>query len=151
MEMDPNVGVIDENMKSNEEGSKEGGRKFDKDKPRYDLVPPEAIRAIAEALTYGAAKYEPNNWQQLSDFKARYTAAHMRHFEAYRSGELIDEESGLPHLYLGMCNLAFLIWGEEHGACDTEPTCSKTHGDGNWPKPAEHVMHDSGIPTEQGE
>jgi len=33
------------------------GRKFDGEKPRMDLIPPEAMFALAEILTYGAKKY----------------------------------------------------------------------------------------------
>jgi len=33
------------------------GKKFDGDKPRMDLIPPEAMFALAEILTYGARKY----------------------------------------------------------------------------------------------
>ena len=82
--------------------------KFDTSKTRYDLVPPSAIKAIANVLTYGAKKYKPNNWQLVEDTE-RYTAALYRHLEAWRSGEINDSESGLPHLEHAMTNLAFLI------------------------------------------
>lgn len=88
------------------------GIKYDSNKLRYDLIPPEATSALARVLTYGAAKYGPNNWQQLDDFTARYTAALMRHLEAWRGGEEVDSESGLPHLEHALCNLAFLVWKE---------------------------------------
>lgn len=82
--------------------------KFDGSKVRYDLVPPSAILAIAEVLTYGARKYKPGNWRKTDD-PSRYVAAAMRHFERYRQGEEFDEESGLHHLAHCMTNLAFLI------------------------------------------
>lgn len=81
--------------------------KFDTNKLRYDLVPPSAIAGLAEVLTYGAKKYKPNNWRNVKD-PERYIAAAMRHFEAYRSGEEHDPESGLPHLAQVMTNIAFL-------------------------------------------
>lgn len=81
--------------------------KHDQGKLMYDLIPTSSTKALAEALTYGAKKYEPNNWQKGD--VTRYTAAAFRHFEAFRSGELVDEESGLPHLSLLITNVAFLI------------------------------------------
>lgn len=44
------------------------GKKFDEEKDRYDLVPPEIEEAIAKVLTFGAAKYgleARNEWQRL--------------------------------------------------------------------------------------
>jgi len=82
--------------------------KFDGDKLRYDLIPPSSLKALASVLTFGARKYEPNNWRNCEDL-GRYVAATMRHFEAYREGEMLDEDSGYPHLWHAMTNLAFLI------------------------------------------
>lgn len=82
--------------------------KFDGDKARYDLVPPSAIQGMADVLTFGARKYKPNNWKNCED-PERYVAAYMRHLEAYRNGEELDKDSGLPHLAHAMTNLAFLL------------------------------------------
>ena len=82
--------------------------KFDADKTRYDHVPPSAIQGIAAVLTFGARKYKPNNWKNCED-KERYVASLLRHIEAYRSGEELDQESGLHHLAHAMTNAAFLI------------------------------------------
>jgi len=81
--------------------------KFDDDKLRYDLIMPEWETALAEVLTHGAKKYKPNNWQQGEI--ERYVAATMRHWNAYRSGEKTDPDSGFPHLWHVMTNIAFLI------------------------------------------
>ena len=81
--------------------------KHDNDKLRYDLIPTEAMAALASVLTYGAKKYDANNWRQVDD-PARYIAALHRHLEAWRGGENTDAESGLPHLHHALTNLAFL-------------------------------------------
>lgn len=91
--------------------------KFDGDKLRYDLIPPSAMEALASVLTFGARKYEPNNWRNCKELD-RYVAATMRHFEAYRAGEFFDSDSGYPHLWHAMTNLAFLI---ELSDSKTEP------------------------------
>lgn len=85
------------------------GRKDDAGKPRFDLIPPEFDLAVARVLEYGARKYAPDNWRKVSDWKARYTAALMRHVCAWRAGEELDKESGLPHLAHAACCVAFLI------------------------------------------
>ena len=91
------------------------GRKDDLGKLRYDLLPPNALREVAKVLTHGAAKYAPYNWQVVDDAKARYTAALMRHFEAWRDGETFDLDSHLPHLAHTACNALFLLWFELKG------------------------------------
>lgn len=82
--------------------------KFDGDKLRYDLIPPSTMKALAEVLTFGARKYKPNNWKECADTD-RYIAALYRHLEAWRAGEEKDEESGMPHLWHAITNLAFLV------------------------------------------
>ena len=85
------------------------GMKFDSDKLRYDLVPPSALEKIVEVLTYGAKKYAPENWKKVEEPERRYIAAAMRHIEAFRKGERLDPESGLPHLAHAACCLMFIL------------------------------------------
>lgn len=89
--------------------------KYDKDKVRMDLVPLECVESIAKVLTYSAKKYADNSWQDLTDFWKRYKAALLRHLTAIDKGELIDSESGLPHIDHVLCNALFLSWGFHHG------------------------------------
>ena len=84
------------------------GLKFDNGKLLYSLIPPETTKALAEVLTYGAQKYAPNNWQLVENGEVRYLDALFRHLEAYRAGEQVDPESGLPHLSHVLTNVAFL-------------------------------------------
>ena len=87
-----------------------GGLKFDAGKLRHSLIPPEATRALAEVLSFGARKYAPNSWQTVPNAPERYLDALIRHLEAHRSGELYDPESNLPHVYHLLCNAAFLTY-----------------------------------------
>jgi hypothetical protein len=96
------------------------GLKYDAGKLRYSLVPTEALRGLAEVLTFGAEKYEPNSWQEVENAEERYLDALIRHIEAYRSGEALDQESGLHHLKHAACNVAFLIYFEETSARRTD-------------------------------
>ena len=82
--------------------------KHDAGKLRFELIPPSALKAIAEVLTFGANKYSDNNWQNVDD-PGRYVGALYRHLEAWRAGEEMDPESGLPHLHHAITNLTFLI------------------------------------------
>lgn len=92
--------------------TKAEGMKFDTGKLRYDLLDPMFEKSVVEVLTYGANKYGPNNWQAVDS--ERYYAAFKRHFNAWRTGELNDEESGLHHLSHAACNLYFLYWKEQN-------------------------------------
>jgi len=86
----------------------EGGRKFDGGKIRYGLLPPLALKATADVLTFGAEKYEPDNWKRVPDSLNRYFDAAQRHMWAFKEGETIDPESGKHHLAHALCCLMFL-------------------------------------------
>lgn len=85
-----------------------GGRKFDGNKLEYGLLPPYALEETVRVLTFGAQKYERDNWQRVPDSKRRYFDALQRHVWAWKQGEQIDPESGLHHLAHAMCCLMFL-------------------------------------------
>lgn len=92
----------------------EQGKKFDAGKTRWDLVPPEVLRRIADIFTYGAEKYAPDNWKLVRPFRSRYLAAAFRHIYAWAGGEQSDPESGMHHLAHAATNLIFLMWGEHN-------------------------------------
>ena len=84
-----------------------GGIKYDTGKLRLDLIPPEMHEALGKVLTFGAGKYGDRNWEAGID-EGRLYAAAQRHLLAHRKGELLDPESGLPHLYHAFCNLGMM-------------------------------------------
>lgn len=88
------------------------GLKFDTAKARFDLVDPRFEEEVAKILTYGAAKYDDNNWQLLENGTDRYYAALRRHLNAWWKGEKMDPESGSRHLSHCATCLMFLMWLE---------------------------------------
>ena len=95
------------------------GRKHDTGKLRWDLLPIDIIEQVVDILTYGAAKYDPNNWQKV-DTKRHY-AALMRHLSAWRQGEEFDKESDRTHLAHALCDLIFIAWQEKHKTRESLP------------------------------
>ena len=85
-----------------------GGRKFDGGKLEYGLLPPLALEETVKVLTFGAQKYERDNWKKVPDSKRRYFDALQRHVWAWKQGEQLDPESGIHHLAHAMCCLMFL-------------------------------------------
>ena len=85
-----------------------GASKGQKD-ARFDLIPTEPLRQLAVHYGLGARKYESipraeghdgaavDNWRLGFPFSSS-TAALMRHFNAWQSGEDVDEETGSNHL-----------------------------------------------------
>ena len=93
-----------------------GPQKFDGEKLRLDLIPPEFLNAAARGLGYGARKYSAGNWAQQPGLDhSRLYGAIQRHLNAYWSGEDVDTESGNCHLDHAACMLAFLIAGRQRG------------------------------------
>lgn len=81
---------------------KEPGSKLDKGKT--DILRgaiqyfPKALEAVAKVSEYGANKYAWKGWESVPDGETRYGAALSRHL-LKEDRELIDEESGFPHIF----------------------------------------------------
>lgn len=100
--------------------SEQIGRKFDGGKPMYGLLPPKALRATVDVLTFGAQKYEVDNWKYVDNSLRRYFDAAQRHLWDWKEGEQFDPESGMHHLAHAICCLMFLY----------------EHDTGEWPIPS---------------
>ena len=83
------------------------GVKFDSGKLRMDLLPPDALEALARILTDGAIKYSSRNWELGMEWSRPY-AALQRHILAWWGGQDVDPESGHPHLWHVLTNAVFL-------------------------------------------
>ena len=85
------------------------GIKYDSAKPRMNLLPPKAIVEVSKVLTFGAEKYDAENWRKLDDLQNRYTAGALRHIFAHMDGEQLDPETNLSHLAHALCCLLFKL------------------------------------------
>lgn len=90
------------------------GRKDDGGKLLWRLLPIPPVREIVRVLTFGAVKYEPNNWKHVEP-RHRYTDAMLRHITAWMDGERDDHESELHHLAHAGCCLLFILYFELKG------------------------------------
>ena len=83
------------------------GTKHDGEKNRLELVDALAVEGLGQVLTFGARKYDANNWRGGIEY-TRIIGAIKRHLSAIERGEDTDQESGLPHIdHLG-CEWMFL-------------------------------------------
>lgn len=81
-------------------------------KLKFELIPARAEKAIAEALTYGANKYGPRDWEERAmsgkSTISEYIGSIRRHLSDYTLGEDHDRESGLHHLICAAVNCMIL-------------------------------------------
>lgn len=94
--------------------SKEEANKFDGEKVRLDLLPPEAIFSLGKVMTFGAQKYGDRNWENGMKWSRLFGAA-MRHLWAWFKGEDKDPETSYSHLEHALCCVAFLVAYEQRG------------------------------------
>jgi len=95
------------------------GKKYDGGKPKMYLLPPKAIVEVSKVLTYGAEKYNEDNWRKLENLQNRYSGGALRHIFAHLDGEYVDEETGCSHLAHAICCLMFKLEEElENGRSD---------------------------------
>lgn len=95
---------------------KDGSGKDDRadGKPRWELLPLDAIEEIVKVYTMGAEKYADDAWKTIPDAHRRYLAALFRHVAAYERGERLDKESGLSHLAHAAWNAIAILWLDLH-------------------------------------
>ena len=82
-----------------------------KNKPRYDLIPPELLKRLAELYARGAEKYGDNNWRLATTPEEinRFKASAFRHFMQWQSGEE-DED----HASATLWNVIAYEWHTKH-------------------------------------
>lgn len=81
--------------------------RFNEGKPKLSFIPLSLMEDCSRVFTYGAAKYERDNWKKGDYFNSIMDST-LRHLGKIQEGEYVDEESGLPHLGHVMCNIIFL-------------------------------------------
>ena len=98
------------------------GQKHDTGKLPYELLPLSGLYEIARVLTYGARdKYAPCNYMYVENGKSRYTAACWRHISKHMQGQILDNETNMPHLaHAGCC--MFMIGALNYPVQDCHPT-----------------------------
>ncbi len=111
---------VDDSFGPPDEDQHAPGAKLDAGKNMMDLIPAETLQHLGEVLTFGCRKYSRDGWKAVSDAKNRYSAAMLRHYAAWKSGESLDPESGIPHITHMMCNAVFLDYLERSNATRTE-------------------------------
>jgi hypothetical protein len=95
--------------KMQNEIEKNEGRKDDKGKAMFSLIPALAEAEVAKVLTFGAAKYGRDNWRFLEDLEIRTMDAALRHISETRLGRKTDNESGLHPIAHAICELLFFL------------------------------------------
>lgn len=78
-------------------------------------IPPTAMFYLGAVLESGAEKYGLYNWRDSAVDISVYFDALQRHMLMFRDGEILDPESGLPHLAHAMANCAIILDAMESG------------------------------------
>lgn len=92
--------------------SPEVGDKLKKDfgKPRFDLIPAEAMHGLASLYERGARKYADRGWEEGMDFHRLFSAME-RHAWKWFMGDDYDEVDGQHHLLsVAWCAIALYTY-----------------------------------------
>jgi len=83
------------------------GSMTDASKPPLSLIDPTFILGLGAVLGFGARKYAAGNWLKGMKWSEVLNGI-KRHLAAIETGEMIDSDSGLPHVYHASCGIMFL-------------------------------------------
>lgn len=85
---------------------------------RYDLIPVDALAAVARLYGQGAKKYAEHNWRAGYEYSKSY-AAMQRHANQFWNGEDVDPEMGESHLAAVIFHaMTLLTFQQEHPEFD---------------------------------
>ena len=82
--------------------------RYDAGKPRYELLPGDALEELVKVYTRGAAKYADRNWEKGMSW-SRCFGSLMRHSWAFWRGEDIDQETGCHHMAMAAWNCMTIL------------------------------------------
>ena len=85
-----------------------GAYRANQGKTQWELMPVAALEEVAKVFTYGAKKYDPDNWRKGFPWRSVFGSG-MRHMMAWLGGEDVDPESGIHHLAHAACNMLFIL------------------------------------------
>ena len=84
-------------------------KRYNAGKPRFDLIPLQALVNAAKVFEFGEGKYGRNNWTRGMEW-SKMIASLVRHIAAFQAGEDMDMESGHSHVGAILCNAIMLSW-----------------------------------------
>lgn len=88
---------------------KDGAIKHDEGKTDLSQISYELLEGLAKVRMFGEKKYAKDNWKK--GFRiTRSLSACLRHIFKFLSGETLDVESGLCHLFHAVACLEHAIW-----------------------------------------
>lgn len=95
------------------------GEKKDNGKPKWELLPFDALEGAVYVLTDGSVRYSPRNWEKGIAY-GRVFGALMRHLWKWWMAKVVgetglDDDSGKSHLDHALCELMFLSAYEKRG------------------------------------
>jgi len=76
-------------------------------KPRFDLIPAEGLRRLADLYARGAEKYDDDNWKKGQPYSRAY-ASLFRHLIQWREGDRTED-----HMAAVAWNAFALMYYEE--------------------------------------
>jgi len=82
-------------------------RDIEEGKVKYNLLPPECLKRVAQHYTNGAIKYSANNWKKGVPSERFFSSA-LRHLMQYWLGEKNED-----HLAAVVFNIFGIIYNEE--------------------------------------
>jgi hypothetical protein len=89
-------------------------------RPRYDLIPFEALIGLADRFTIGL-KYGEDNWKSGGPDFFKDAKNHLiHHLWCWLDGRLEDEKSPTDHLKSVLWNASILLWWELKGKAQWE-------------------------------
>ena len=112
----PSIDPIPTSTKGEDTSQLEEGTRYNSGKPELSFIlqGEKGLTGLAQVLEFGGRKYDRGNWLKGLP-PTEIIDSLMRHLVSYTGGEVIDPESGLPHIDHIHANAKFLA---EHGDRD---------------------------------
>ena len=106
---DPETGIPNYEKQRVAQKDSDKAMRFNEGKSQlsYMLDADVAMKGMCDVFAFGAEKYDRGNWKKGLDEKEIMDSM-LRHLTAYNNGEVLDPESGLPHVDHITCNAIFL-------------------------------------------